>query len=163
MVRDKFLPTDFESLGYKKKEFGFQLLKLEDIFSLKSSAGINPFKPHCINFFTLLLLTEGEMTYEVDFVEYKLIQGDCLLISKEQIHKFDHSYRHKGYGIIFTEEFMLRHLSLSAFSKLNFSPNLHLSPLLFKDFGDRDIFLNALKKNFHLILGESKVMLSPPC
>ena len=129
MLREDLHRTSFESVGYKK-EFGFQLLKMEDVFSFKPSTKKNPFKPHRINFFALLLLTEGEMTHEVDFVEYKMTKGDCLFISKGQIHKFDKSPTYKGHGIIFTEEFMLHHFSLSAFSKISFLFNYHLNPYL---------------------------------
>ncbi|MEM7486773.1 MAG: helix-turn-helix transcriptional regulator [Bacteroidota bacterium] len=129
---------------------------MEDVFSFKPSTKKNPFKPHRINFFALLLLTEGEMSHEVDFVEYKMTKGDCLFISKGQIHKFDKSPTYKGHGTIFTEEFMLHHFSLSAFSKISFLFNYHLNPCLFSDFGDRDILINALKRETSLDLGNIK-------
>lgn len=155
MIQNKLHHTNFESVG-RKKEFGVQLLKMEDVFSFKPSAKKNPFEPHRINFFTLLLLTEGSMTHEVDFIEYKMTKGDCLFISKEQIHKFDKSPTYRGYGIIFTEEFMLHHFSISAFSKISFLYNYHLNPSLFSDFGDRDLLIKALKREFSLELGKIK-------
>lgn len=97
------------------------------------------------------------MSHEVDFKVYKMVEGDCLFISKEQIHKFDASPTYEGYGFIFTEEFMLQHFSLSAFSKISFLYNYHLIPPLFKDFGDQKIFLGALKREFSLELGEVEV------
>lgn len=156
-MHDEIIVAQFDNVGGSKKEdFGFQLLKMEDLFIANPPLTLDPFKPHRINFFTLLLLTEGEMTHEVDFVEYKMNENDCLFISKEQIHKFDDSQNYKGYGIIFTEEFVLRHLTLSAFSKINFLYNCHLSPSLFRDFGDRDLFLTGLKRELSLDLGEAK-------
>ncbi|MEM7549823.1 MAG: helix-turn-helix transcriptional regulator [Bacteroidota bacterium] len=152
---EKFPDTKFESVGYKK-EFGFQLVEMKDLFSFKPDTKKNPFQPHRINFFAILLLTEGEMTHEVDFVEYKMTEGDCLFISKDQIHKFDKSGNYNGYGVIFTEEFMLHHLSLSAFSKISFFHNNHLNPSLFKDPGNRDLFLVALKRELSLDLGKAK-------
>jgi len=140
-----------------KKEFDFRLFKIEDVFSFKPTSKKNPFKPHRTNLFTLLLLTEGTMSHEIDFKEYKMEKGDCLFISKEQIHKFDSSPSYEGYGFVFTEEFMLQHFSLSAFSKISFLYNYHLTPPLFKDFGDQEIFLRALKREFSLELGRVKV------
>ncbi|MEM6318509.1 MAG: helix-turn-helix transcriptional regulator [Bacteroidota bacterium] len=137
-----------------QEELDFRLFKIEDILSFEPSLKKNPFRPHRTNFFTLLLLTKGEMSHEVDFKAYKMVKGDCLFISKEQIHKFDASPSYEGYGFVFTEEFMLQHFSLSAFSKISFLYNYHLIPPLFKDFGDQAIFLRALKREFSLELGE---------
>ncbi|MEL6916613.1 MAG: helix-turn-helix domain-containing protein [Bacteroidota bacterium] len=155
MEKDDLVHDQFKC-DEPKKDFGFQLLKLEDVFSFKSSSNRNPFKSHRINFFTLLLMTEGEMTHEVDFIKYNMVKGDCLFISKEQIHKFDKSPTYKGYVLIFTEEFMLQHFSLSAFSKIGFLSNYLLNPSLFKDFGDMDIFISALKRELSLELGMVK-------
>ncbi|MEM8509555.1 MAG: helix-turn-helix domain-containing protein [Bacteroidota bacterium] len=152
MEKEVFIDSQFEC-NDPKKECSFQLLKMEDVFSFNASAHKNPFKSHRINFFTILLLTEGEMTHEVDFISYKMVQGDCLFISKEQIHKFDDSPTYKGYILIFSEDFMLKHLSLSAFSKISFLSNYLLNPSLFKDFGDIDVFISALKRELSFELG----------
>lgn len=154
---EKSLQTiKFENVGYPQKEFGFQLLKIEDVFSFKPGSKKNPFKPHRINFYAVLLLVEGEMTHEVDFVKYKMKNGDCLFISKGQIHLFDHSPTYKGYGLIFTEHFMLHHISPSAYSKISFLYKHHLNPSRFKDFGDRDIIINALKYELASSTGKIK-------
>ncbi|MEM6318510.1 MAG: helix-turn-helix transcriptional regulator [Bacteroidota bacterium] len=152
---NELLHTQFESVGFEK-EFGFQLLKMEDVFSFTPSTKKNPFKPHRINFFTVLLLVEGEMTHEVDFIKYKMTGGDCLFISKGQIHKFDKSPTYKGYGLIFTEEFIIHHVSPSAYSKINLLYNHHLNPSRFKDFGDRDIIVHSLKRELSLEQGKIK-------
>ncbi|MEM6361510.1 MAG: helix-turn-helix domain-containing protein [Bacteroidota bacterium] len=149
---DEPINTEFECSD-PKIGFGFQLLRMEHVFSYKSSPDRDPFEPHCVNFFTLLLLTEGQMTHEVDFIAYKMVKGDCLFISKEQIHKFDKSPTYKGYILIFTEKFMLQHFSTSAFSKISFLSDFHLNPTLFQDFGDVGILINALKREFSFNLG----------
>ncbi|MEM9361419.1 MAG: helix-turn-helix domain-containing protein [Bacteroidota bacterium] len=155
MKKDKFLHEQFEC-DELTTDFGYQLFKMEDVFSSSTSSNKDPFRSHRINFFTLLLLVEGEMTHEVDFVAYKMLAGDCLFISKEQIHKFDKSPTYKGYCLIFTEEFLLKHLSLSAFSKISFLSNYHLNPSLFKTFGDIDIFISALQRELSFDLGVVK-------
>ena len=148
--------TQFETAGYEKKEIGFQLVEMKDLFNPRPSSKQNPFQPHQINFYALLILIEGEMNHEVDFVEYRMVKGDCLFICKEQIHKFDKSGNYDGYGIIFTEEFVLKHFSTSAFSKISFLSNFHLNPSLFKNFGDIRIFIRTLKREFSLELGNVK-------
>ncbi|MEM8847693.1 MAG: helix-turn-helix transcriptional regulator [Bacteroidota bacterium] len=150
--KEAFIFSDFEC-EEPSRECGFQLMKMEDVFSIKSTTNKNPFKSHRIDFFTLLLLMEGEMTHEVDFVAYKMLAGDGLFVSKEQIHKFDESPGYKGYILIFSEEFLIRHLSLSAFSKISFLSNYHLNPSLFKTFDDISVFMNALKRELSFELG----------
>ncbi|MEN0002995.1 MAG: helix-turn-helix transcriptional regulator [Bacteroidota bacterium] len=137
-----------------KQNFNFRLFPIDEVFSFKLTAKKNPFKSHRTNFFTLLLLTKGKMTHFIDFKAYEMTEGDCLFISKEQIHKFDSSPAYEGYGFVFTEEFMLQHFSLSAFSKISFLYNYHLNQPLFKDFKDQETFLRALKREFSLNLGK---------
>ena len=57
---------------------------------------------------------------------------------------------------MFTEEFMLRHFSLSASSKISSLFNNHLSPSLYQNFGDRHILILAIKRELSLDLGEIK-------
>ncbi|MEM1259216.1 MAG: helix-turn-helix domain-containing protein, partial [Bacteroidota bacterium] len=131
----------------------FRLLKLQDVFSFKSVSGKSPFESHRISFFTILMLIEGEMTHEVDFVSYDMVAGDCLFISKEQVHKFDKRPSYKGYVFNFTEKFMLQHFSLSAYSKISVLSNRLLNPSLFRDFGDLKFFIGALENELSQDLG----------
>ncbi|MEM6829521.1 MAG: helix-turn-helix transcriptional regulator [Bacteroidota bacterium] len=153
---DKISDIEFESVGFKK-EFGTQLLKLEHVFLDKPNSENNPFVPSRINFFTIILVTEGKMTHEVDFVAYEMTKGDCLFIAKGQIHKFDPSPTYRGYGLIFTEEYMLHHISASALSKTSFLYTNHINPLFFKDFGDLNNLLGSLEKEFSFELGSVKI------
>ncbi|MEN0002994.1 MAG: helix-turn-helix domain-containing protein [Bacteroidota bacterium] len=152
---EKLQYYQFKAVGYQN-EIGFELLEMEDIFSLHPSEKKDPFKPHRINFFAVLLLAEGEMTHQVDFVDYRMMSGDCLFISKGQIHKFDPSGTYKGYGLIFTEKFMLHHISPSAYSKISFLYNHYSNPSPFKDAGDRDLIVGSLKKELSSDLGKIK-------
>ena len=155
MVVSEISEVRFESVGFKK-EFGFQLLRLEDVFYREPSSERHPFKSSRINFFTIILVTEGEMTHEVDFTKYKMTKGDCIFISKGQIHKFDPSPVYKGYGLVFTEAYMLHYISPSALSKISFLYNNHLSPLNFNDDGDLDDLIRTMKKEFSYELGSIK-------
>ncbi len=153
---DTFSEVKFESVGFKK-EFGFQLLRLEDVFMVKPSPQNNPFKPARTTFFTVIFLTEGKMTHEVDFVEYSMTKGDCIFISKGQIHKFDPSPGYKGYGLVFTEEYMLNHIAPSALSKISFLYNNYAKPLVFNDYGDLNILMSLLKREFLFELRSIKI------
>ncbi len=135
------------------QEFGFQWFRIEDIYTGKISSSVDPFVSHRIKYFTLLLLTEGETHHEVDFVTYTLEKGYCLFISQERIQKFHESANCTGYVMNFTEDFMVRNFSQSAFSKISFLSNYVLNPTMFKDFGDIELFITALKRELTLDLG----------
>jgi len=152
---EKLLEKQFEC-AYPKNDFGFKLLKMEDVFNFDPTPDRNPFKSHRVNFFTMLLLTEGQMNHEVDLTTYEMVKGDCLFIAREQIHKFDTNPTYKGYVVIFTEQFMLKHFSTSALSQISFLSNYHLNPTLFRDFGDIDVLISALKREFEFELGKVK-------
>ncbi|MEM9327705.1 MAG: helix-turn-helix domain-containing protein [Bacteroidota bacterium] len=142
---EKPLEAEFENVGYVEKEFGLQLVKLEDVFSFEPSERDNPFEPSRINFFLIIFLTKGQMTHEVNFKKYEMFQDDCIFVSKGQIVKFDRSGGYKGYGIIFTEEYILHHLSPSALSRISLFYNYNQSTFLFKAHGVRDPFIDALR------------------
>ncbi|MEM1337181.1 MAG: helix-turn-helix domain-containing protein [Bacteroidota bacterium] len=139
--------------GGSMQEFGFQWFKIEEVYSRKTSSGVDLFVSHRIHYFTLLLVTEGETSHEVDFITYTLQKGYCLFISPEQIHKFNKSSTCSGYVMHFTEDFMIRNFSQSAFSKISFLSNYVLNPSMFKDFGDIELFITALEREFALDLG----------
>ncbi|MEM6831193.1 MAG: hypothetical protein AAF551_11825, partial [Bacteroidota bacterium] len=67
---ENLLEEQFEC-AKPKEEFDFQLLKMENVFSFDSKPDRNPFESHRVHFFTILLLTEGEMIHEVDFIKYE--------------------------------------------------------------------------------------------
>lgn len=152
---DKNLETQFEC-DDPKEVFSYKLLKIEDVFSFKPTPDRNPFKSHRVDFFTILLITQGTMTHEVDFQEFKMIEGDCLFVCKGQIHKFDSSPTYKGYCFVFSEGYLFHHMSPSALSKINFIYNYHLTVPLLRDFADRDFFLVALKRELRQERGEIK-------
>ncbi|MEM8509553.1 MAG: helix-turn-helix domain-containing protein [Bacteroidota bacterium] len=139
--------------GGSMQEFGFQWFKIEEVYSRKTSSDVDPFVSHRIHYFTLLLVTEGETSHEVDFITYTLQKGYCLFISPEQIHKFNTSSTCSGYVMHFTEDFMIRNFSQSAFSKISFLSNYVLNPSMFRDFGDIKLFITALEREFALDLG----------
>ena len=90
----------------------------------------DPYKAHRLSFFAILIIEQGTLDHQVDFQKYNLIEGDCLIISKNQIHSFYPESSHDGHLILFTEEFLLKHLSLSTLSKISRLYNYHMnSPL----------------------------------
>lgn len=87
----------------------------------------DPFKPHRLSFFAILLIHQGQVSHELDFKKYPLKAGDCLLISKGQIHAFDQETVYQGHLVIFTEEFLLHHIAPATLQKISRLYNYHLN------------------------------------
>lgn len=69
---------------------GFELVKTDNLpNNIIGELDHNPYKPHRLNFYTVLIINSGMVIQSIDIKEYKLVKGDCLFISKGQIRAFD--------------------------------------------------------------------------
>lgn len=94
---------------------GFELLDLE-ILRTQTQAPVDhdPHQHHRLNFFALLMLSDGEARHNVDFESIHIKKGDCLIVAKGQIHAFDPQGRYIGYLLLFTEEFLAQNVTPGA-------------------------------------------------
>lgn len=111
----------------------FDLIKLEDLFQ-REHPDHSPERLHKVEFFILILITEGQGYHTVDFTHYKFKKGSLLTIRKDQIHKFHKSNGVKGYLLLFTDEFLVSYLekmetqkTLQLFNELLGVPKIQLS------------------------------------
>lgn len=110
-----------------KQVNGFELMELKGLFaSPKETIDHNPHKPHRLNFFANLIITEGEVNHIVDFEKHNLRAGDVMVISKGQIHAFDEFSQYHGYLILFTEEFMHKYIAKNTIAQINHLYNYFL-------------------------------------
>lgn len=107
MFLEKGLPTS-----------GFELLSLEQLFAQPPTSH-DPYKPHRLEFFAVLIISQGKVHHQLDFETYALHQGDCLLISPGQVHAFDKQVTYTGHLLLFTEGFLLKYLSPTTFTKIS--------------------------------------------
>lgn len=106
---------------------GFELIVLEDFISrLKTPIDHNPFQAHRLNFFIILIITDGNVRHSIDFETHNLQAGDVMVISKGQIHAFDEHSQYKGYLLLFTEEFMYKYVAKSTIAQINHLYNYFL-------------------------------------
>ncbi|MEL6845639.1 MAG: AraC family ligand binding domain-containing protein, partial [Bacteroidota bacterium] len=69
---------------------GIEIVDLQDLLSLRRDhLDHDPFLPHRLHFFLIILIEKGSVRHSVEFTEYELKAGDCLFIAKGQIHAFD--------------------------------------------------------------------------
>ena len=126
-------PVNVQFKNRSNPHSAFDLITLKELFQQKRSDH-NPEELHKVEFFILLLITEGQGYHTVDFTEYNYEKGTLLTIRKDQIHKFFKGSGAEGYLLLFTDEFLVSYLeqleaqkSLQLFNELLGTPKIQLS------------------------------------
>jgi hypothetical protein len=99
--------------------YGFEILLLEELTNSKLPTDHNPHQPHRLNFFAVLMLTNGEVNHILDFKKITITKNESLVISKGQVHCFDELNAYKGFLILFTEDFLQKNLSKSIIDNIS--------------------------------------------
>ncbi len=110
----------------------FDIVTLEQIHSLaKEEHDIE--KVHIVDFYIILLITEGVGKHSIDFKNFEIKKGSLITVRKNQIHRFYQNKALKGYAILFKDEFLSSYLetleeqkTLQLFNELLGSPKLQL-------------------------------------
>lgn len=126
-------PLNIKFNNRQSPESEFDLLKLEELFSRKDlDHSID--KLHLVEFYLLMLVTEGSGKHTIDFTEYTCQQGSVLTIRKDQLHKFHLAPSIKGYLFLFTDEFLASYFAktesqqiIQLFNELLGLPKIQLS------------------------------------
>lgn len=110
----------------------FDLLRLERLFS-RSGLDHDLEQIQKVEFFLILLITEGQGQHMIDFTEYVIEKGTLLTIRKDQIQRFFKNKNIRGYSLLFTEDFLVSYLekleslkALQLFNELLSVPKLQL-------------------------------------
>lgn len=77
---------------------------------------------HTINFYAIIIITEGNYQHFLEFKTYDLAVGDLIIICPNQIHKFLQLDGFDGYIVAFTENFITHYL-------LNTNPSIQFDVL----------------------------------
>ncbi|WP_417346423.1 AraC family transcriptional regulator [Ferrimonas sp.] len=133
---------DIPQITYDSPELrktGIDVLDLEEFLQELCNRGANPYQPHRVSHFCLILVEQGEGEHYIDFHSYSYEPKCVIFLNKYQTHKFDPENKIKGKVVLQTREFFATsaanirtsyfvpaHQSLSAF------PILHLSGELYE-------------------------------
>ncbi len=116
----------------------FDFLDLKELLSRDLDHQITDL--HKLEFFNLLIVTQGQGYHTIDFTDYKYSKRTLFTIRKDQVHKFFHSPSAKGYLLIFTEDFLASHYdkvevhkSFQVFNDFLASPKLEMKEQEFKE------------------------------
>ncbi|MGQ1788484.1 helix-turn-helix domain-containing protein [Saccharicrinis sp. GN24d3] len=135
---------------FNKKEeplLEFEILRLEELIKRKHQiAG----KPHRLDFYQLIFITEGTGIHTVDFQRVQFNTGSFIPIAKDQVQQFHIDFDIKGYVILFTSDFLVR-------EKINYRYlydfilfNSQLSPVVLQCDTDTKLLIEMLAKAFFI-------------
>jgi len=106
----------------------------------------NPFAPHKINFYLILIVTKNNYTHFVDFDSYELREGSTLFVTKNQVHHFNKELQKAdGFAVFFSHLFVDKHYFLTDNLRLNRLFNYHIeSPVIHKKEMDEDSLIDLI-------------------
>lgn len=125
---------------------GFQFFILENLITDEfNPSDHSPYLPHRLNFYAILIITDGEVNHIVDFNVHTLRKDDVMVISKGQIHAFEKGAKYKGYLVVFSEAFMQKYMAQSTIEQINHLYNYFLKQEKINSPNFNQSLLNALK------------------
>jgi len=116
-----------------RKIEGIEIITLEELISRKNNLNHSSEKAHQIEFYQIVFYTDGVTEHLVDFIWHKVKKNTLVYLSKGQVNAFKFTDQVKGYVILFTEEYLKKHLKdipddviISLFTSHLFSPKLQI-------------------------------------
>ena len=129
---------------------GFQFFILEEFITDDlNPTDHSPYQPHRLNFYAILIITDGEVNHIVDFKVHTLRKHDVMVISKGQTHAFDESSAYIGYLAVFTEAFMQKYMAQSTIAQINHLYNYFLNQEKINNPDINQILIGVLKEELN--------------
>lgn len=89
-----------------QKDFEFLIASNREILLGPRFGAPNPFRPHRIQFYSILFILEGSGRHFIDFKSYDYQRGSIIFISPEQVHRFEWNDDRAAYFLNFTKNFL---------------------------------------------------------
>lgn len=107
-MQEKIPDINFD---YSRCTKGFKVMKLEEFFMQEEQ--INEiYKPHRLEFFQMIFISEGEGYHMVDFDSISLRKGSLIFTAPNQVQSFESKHSYDGYICFFSEQFLNREFLL---------------------------------------------------
>lgn len=135
----------------KQASLSIEVMNFEQLFDkLKQIKSHNPYTPHKIEFFLILIVTKNTYTHFVDFTSYKLDEGSTLFVTKNQVHYFNKGLQEaEGFGVVFSHLFTDKYYFLTDRLRLNRLFNYHIeSPIIHQKEMGKDSLIKLIT-NLH--------------
>ncbi|OZG72807.1 hypothetical protein BTA51_14720 [Hahella sp. CCB-MM4] len=102
--------TSFPEIEFKETaipEVGFEVIDLNSLYQMADQGALPMLgKVHRINFYNLIIFSNGKGRHLVDFSRLPVERGSVIFINKGQIHRFDTSSRPGGKLVVFTDDYI---------------------------------------------------------
>ena len=131
------------------KSLDIEVMSFVQLLSkLQQSKDHDPYSPHKIEFFLILIVTKSTYSHFIDFKSYNLSKGSALFIAKDQVHHFTKGLEKvSGYSIIFSRSFVEKYYFLTDNFKLNRLFNYHIeTPIIHQRELGEDSFIDIAHK-----------------
>jgi AraC family transcriptional regulator, transcriptional activator of pobA len=105
----------------EKDAFAFEVITLKYLFSRYDRLGPLLDKPHRVEFYQILYISQGEGRHYIDFKPCEYSKGSLLFISTGQIHAFEVNHQTEGFLLLFNEDFLTKdmiHTDFLSYSRL---------------------------------------------
>lgn len=137
-------------IGFKnrdQKAFEFQISSNKDALKYHLPTDHDPFRPHRIRYYAILVFLKGEGNHFIDFKTYPYKRGSVIFISKEQVHAFEPNEERDARFMIFTDTFLQKSsLGSDLLQQLSLY-NYHLySPLLQLEENQFEVFVDLVER-----------------
>ncbi len=89
----------------QQTKLGLEIIPLEKV---RAVAKRNGYKPHRVNFYQILVVTQGRGIHEVDFEQVAYAENTVIPVAMGQVQRFFDNPETKGYAVLFTPDFMVK-------------------------------------------------------
>ena len=154
-----------------KPNTGFDIVPLQELFN-REHIDHQIDKLHLVEFFIIIIITDGVGKHTIDFTTYNCKKGSILTVRKDQIHRFHKSAKMDGLLIMFTDDFLVSYLeklaaqrSLQLFNEQLGRPQINLQEDSYNDFSetvskiskeyndvDDEYTLGIIRSRLHILL-----------
>jgi AraC family transcriptional regulator, transcriptional activator of pobA len=136
-------------LKTENAEIEFEIFTLNNLFSRQNDITFQIDKPHRVDFYHILFITNGAGVHYVDFQPYSYKKGSILFVAKGQVHAFQIIPDNDGFIILFTENFLSKnmiHSDIISFYRL-YNYHLH-SPIIQPEEIGKNHFTNIIHEMY---------------
>lgn len=114
----------YDHINRENEKLSFSIFKMEDVHAKRNG---KTDAPHRHNYYTTLFTIKAQGKHLIDFNEYCLSDKQSYFIAPGQVHQIIEEMPSAGYGVLFSDQFLVAH---------NISVSFMEGLRLFNEFGD---------------------------
>ncbi len=93
-----------------KTEIEFEIFSISSLFARQDRIDNQLDMPHYVDFYNIMYITRGTGAHYIDFKPYRYQKGSIIFVSRGQVHAFDVRSDVDGFVILFTDDFLSKHM-----------------------------------------------------